>query len=49
VEKDENVKIKKGDRLAVRIGKLYEETEFNKKTKSNETIDVIGYYFVPKE
>jgi uncharacterized OB-fold protein len=48
VVKDESVKIKKGDKLAVKFGKLYEETEFNKKTKSNETIDVIGYYFVPK-
>jgi uncharacterized OB-fold protein len=48
VEKDENVKLNKGDKLTVRFGKLYEETEFNKKTKSTETIDVIGYYFVPK-
>lgn len=48
VEKGEEVKIKKGDRLAVRFGKLFEETEFNRKTKSKETIDVIGYYFVPK-
>lgn len=49
VEKDEQTKIKKGDKLAVRFGKLYEETEFNKKTKANEIIDVVGYYFVPKE
>ena len=49
VEKEEQVKIKKGDKLTVKIGKLYEETEFNKKTKSKETIDVIGYYFVPVE
>lgn len=48
VEKEEEVKIKKGDKLAVKFGKLYEETVFNKKMKSNETIDVIGYYFVPK-
>ena len=48
VEKDEDVKIKKGDKLAVRFGKLYEETVFNKKIKSNETIEVMGYYFVPK-
>ena len=47
VEKDEQVKIDKGDRLTVKFGKLYEETEFNKQTKSKETIDVIGYYFVP--
>ena len=48
VEKDEAVKIKKGDKLAVKFGKLYEETVFNKKMKANETIDVVGYYFVPK-
>jgi len=48
VEKDESVKIKKGDKLTVKFGKLFEETIFNKKTKSKETIDVIGYYFVPK-
>jgi hypothetical protein len=48
VENDEQVTIKKGDKLAVKVGKLYEETEFNRKTKSTETIDVIGYYFVPK-
>ena len=48
VEKDEDVTIKKGDKLAVRFGKLFEESEFNKKTKTKETIDVIGYYFVPK-
>jgi uncharacterized OB-fold protein len=48
VEKDENVKIRKGDKLGVKFGKLYEETAFNKKMKSTETIDVIGYYFVPK-
>ena len=48
VEKDDDVEIKKGDKLAVKFGKLYEETVFNKKLKSNETIDVIGYYFVPK-
>ena len=48
VEKDENMKLNKGDKLTVKFGKLYEETEFNKKTKSTETIDVIGYYFVPK-
>ena len=48
VEKDEDVKIKKGDKLTVKFGKLFEETEFNRKTKSKETIDVIGYYFVPK-
>jgi uncharacterized OB-fold protein len=48
VEKDEDVMVRKGDRLAVKFGKLYEETVFNKKTKANETIDVIGYYFVPK-
>ncbi|MFO7962598.1 MAG: OB-fold domain-containing protein [Desulfobacterales bacterium] len=49
VEKDEDATIRKGDTLAVRFGKLYEETVFNKKLKCNETIDVIGYYFVPKE
>jgi uncharacterized protein len=49
VEKSEEMKIKKGDKLTVTFGKLFEETEFNKKTKTNETIDVIGYYFVPKE
>jgi len=49
VEKDEGVEINKGDKLVVKFGKLFEETEFNKKTKSNETIDVIGYYFVPKD
>jgi uncharacterized OB-fold protein len=49
VVKDEEVIIRKGDKLAIKFGKLYQETEFNKKTKSNETIDVIGYYFVPKE
>ncbi len=48
VEKDEKVKLKKGDKLTVKFGKLFEETEFNKKTKSTEAIDVIGYYFVPK-
>ena len=48
VEKDEDVKIKKGDKLAVKFGKLFEETAFNKKMKFKETIDVIGYYFVPK-
>jgi len=48
VETDEDMKIKKGDKLAVKFGKLYEETVFNKKMKSKETIDVIGYYFVPK-
>lgn len=48
VEKEEIVKIRKGDKLAVKFGKLFEETEFNRKTKSKETIDVIGYYFVPK-
>ena len=48
IEKDENVAIKKGDKLTLKVGKLFEETEFNKKTKTNETIDVIGYYFVPK-
>jgi uncharacterized OB-fold protein len=48
IEKDENVTVKKGDAVTVKIGKLHEETEFNKATKSNETIDVIGYYFVPK-
>jgi uncharacterized OB-fold protein len=48
IEKDENVQIKKGDRLTLKVGKLFEETEFNKQTKTNETIDVIGYYFVPK-
>jgi len=48
VENDEDVKIKKGDKLAVKFGKLFEETEFNRKTKAKETIDVIGYYFVPK-
>jgi uncharacterized OB-fold protein len=49
VEKDEEMKIRKGDKLAIKFGKLYEETEFNKKTKSNEIIDVVGYYFVPKD
>jgi len=34
VEKNKDVKIKKGDKLAVKFGKLFEETEFNKKTKS---------------
>ncbi|HMK66659.1 MAG TPA: zinc ribbon domain-containing protein [Thermodesulfobacteriota bacterium] len=48
VEKDEQMKIKKGDKLAIKFGKLWEETEFNRKTKTNETIDVVGYYFVPK-
>lgn len=48
VEKDEGVTVGKGDKLAVRFGKLYEETVFNKKIKSNETVDVVGYYFVPK-
>ena len=48
VEKDENVKIKKGDKLAVKFGKLWEEKAYNKKIKAEETIDVIGYYFVPK-
>ncbi len=48
IEKDEQTKIKKGDKLTLKIGKLFEETEFNKETKTNETIDVIGYYFVPK-
>jgi uncharacterized OB-fold protein len=48
IEKDENVEIKKGDKLTLKVGKLFEETEFNKATKTNETIDVIGYYFVPK-
>jgi len=49
VQKDDQVKVKKGDKLAIKFGKLFEETEFNKKTKTNETIDVIGYYFAPKE
>jgi uncharacterized OB-fold protein len=48
VEKDEQVTIKKGDKLSLRVGKLFEETVFNKETKSNEIIDVLGYYFVPK-
>jgi len=48
VEKDDSLKLKKGDKLAVKFGKLFEETEFNKATKANETVDVIGYYFVPK-
>jgi uncharacterized OB-fold protein len=48
IEKEENVAIKKGDKLTVKVGKLFEETEFNKKTKTNETVEVIGYYFVPK-
>lgn len=48
VEKEEQTAIRKGDKLTVKIGKLFEETEFNKKTKTNETVDVIGYYFVPK-
>lgn len=45
VEKGEDKEIKKGDKLSVRFGKLYEETVFDKKTKSKETVDVIGYYF----
>jgi uncharacterized OB-fold protein len=49
IEKEENVNIKKGDKLVLRVGKLWEETEFNKEIKANETIDVIGYYYVPKE
>ena len=48
VEKDDETEIKKGDKLTIKIGKLFEETEFNRKTKSKETIDVIGYYFVPE-
>jgi len=48
VEMSEEVTLNKGDKLELRVGKLYEETEFNKETKRNETIDVIGYYFVPK-
>jgi len=48
IEKEDSVKIKKGDKLELRIGKLWEETEFDKKTKTNETVDVIGYYYVPK-
>jgi uncharacterized OB-fold protein len=48
IEKDENVEIKKGDKLTLKVGKLFEETELNKETKTNEAIDVIGYYFVPK-
>ncbi|MBU2647944.1 hypothetical protein KKI24_24770 [bacterium] len=48
VEKDADTEIRKGDRLTVKFGKLFEETVFNKKIKSSETIDVIGYYFVPK-
>jgi uncharacterized protein len=49
VEKEEQDKVKKGDQLTLKIGKLFEETEFNKQTKTNETIDIIGYYFVPKK
>ena len=48
IEKDDQVKMNNGDKLTLRIGKLFEETAFNKETKTNETIDVIGYYFVPK-
>jgi len=48
IEKEDSAKIKKGDKLSLRIGKLWEETEFNKQTKANETVDVIGYYYVPK-
>lgn len=48
VEKDPQATVKKGDKLTVKIGKLFEETEFNKETKTNDTVDVIGYYFVPK-
>lgn len=48
IEKEEHVKMKQGDKLTLRIGKLFEETAFNKETKSNETIDVIGFYFIPK-
>ena len=49
IEKEEDVIIKKGDKLALRIGKLWEETEYNRETKTNETIDVIGYYYVPNK
>lgn len=48
VEKDNDTEIKKGDKLLVKFGKLFEETEYNKQIKAKETIDVIGYYFVPK-
>jgi uncharacterized OB-fold protein len=48
IEKEENVTIKKGDQLTLKIGKLWEETVFNKEIKANETIDVIGYYYIPK-
>ena len=48
VEKEDQVKLKKGDKLTLRVGKLFEETAFNKATKTSETIDVIGYYYVPK-
>ena len=32
VEKDDETEIKKGDKLTIKIGKLFEETEFNRKT-----------------
>jgi uncharacterized OB-fold protein len=48
VEKEEQAKIRKGDKLTLRFGKLWEETVFDKKKNAGETIDVIGYYFVPK-
>lgn len=48
VGKNEEISLNQGDKLELRVGKLYEETEFNKETKKNETIDIIGYYFVPK-
>ena len=33
IEKDDQVKMNNGDKLTLRIGKLFEETAFNKETK----------------
>lgn len=39
---------KTGEKVYLRVGKLFEETETDRKTKVTETIDVVGYYFVPE-
>ena len=49
VERGDGRLPEKGDKLSLRFGKLFEEEEFDRKTKNTETIEVIGYYYIPAD
>ncbi len=38
---------KVGDKLRLKFGVLFTETEYDRKKKVSEDVDVVGYYYVP--